>query len=80
MKDFLKQAFDYAKLDWRKYVVIDKSYFRPTEVDLLLGDASKARKKLKWKPKVTFPQLVHMMVDSDMALVSKELYGLKGVR
>ncbi len=80
VKDFLKQAFDYAKLDWRKYVVIDKSYFRPTEVDLLLGDASKARKKLKWKPKVTFPQLVHMMVDSDMALVSKELYGLKGVR
>jgi len=80
VKDFLKLAFDHAKLDWRKYVAIDKRYFRPTEVDLLLGDASKARKKLKWKPKVSFPQLVSMMVDSDMEIVSKELYGLKGQR
>lgn len=80
VKEFLTIAFDYVKLDWRKYVAIDKRYFRPTEVDLLLGDASKARKKLKWKPKVGFEQLVHMMVDSDMEIIKKEMYGLKGQR
>lgn len=78
VKEFLKVAFDYAQLDWRKYVEIDERYFRPTEVDLLLGDSTKARKKLKWKPKVSFTRLVEMMVDSDMALVSKEMYGLRG--
>lgn len=75
VKEFLEEAFGYAKLDWRKYVAIDKRYFRPTEVDLLLGDASKARKALKWKPKVNFQQLVRMMVDSDMQLVRKTVYG-----
>lgn len=80
VKEFLQVAFDYAKIDWKKYVVIDKKYFRPTEVDLLLGDASKARKKLKWKPRVNFQQLVHMMVDADMAQVEKMVYGLKGTR
>jgi GDPmannose 4,6-dehydratase len=78
VKEFLEEAFGYAKLDWRKYVEIDKRYFRPTEVDLLLGDASKARRKLKWKPKVGFKQLVHMMVDSDLDNVHKTVYGLKG--
>ncbi|HPN88344.1 MAG TPA: GDP-mannose 4,6-dehydratase [Candidatus Omnitrophota bacterium] len=78
VKEFLDEAFDYAKLDWKKYVEIDKRYFRPTEVDCLLGDSSKAKKVLKWKPKVSFRQLVRMMVDSDMKLVEKELYGLKG--
>jgi GDPmannose 4,6-dehydratase len=80
VKEFLKVAFDHAKLDWKKFVAIDKRYFRPTEVDLLLGDASKARRKLKWSPKVGFEALVRMMVDSDMALVEKEVYGLKGKR
>jgi len=80
VKEFLTVAFDYAGLDWKKYVEIDKRYFRPTEVELLLGDASKARKQLKWKPKVGFEQLVKMMVDADMALIEKEVYGLKGKR
>jgi len=80
VKEFLTIAFDHAGLDWKKFVAIDKRYFRPTEVDLLLGDSTKARKKLGWKPKVGFETLVRMMVDSDMALVEKEVYGLKGKR
>ena len=75
VKEFLEEAFAYAKLDWRKYVAIDKRYLRPTEVDLLLGNASKARRALKWKPKVGFRQLVRMMVDSDMGMVYKTVYG-----
>ncbi len=78
VKEFLQEAFDYAGLSWKKYVEIDKRYFRPTEVDCLIGDSSKALKILKWKPKVNFSQLVRMMVDSDMKLVAKELYGIKG--
>ncbi len=80
VREFLKIAFDHAGLDWKKFVVIDKRYFRPTEVDLLLGDAAKARRKLGWKPRVGFQALVKMMVDADMALVEKEVYGLKGKR
>jgi len=78
VREFLQEAFDYAKLDWKKYVVIDKRYLRPTEVDLLLGDGSKARRVLKWRPKVNFNQLVRMMVDSDMQAVRQTMYGLKG--
>ncbi len=78
VKEFLQEAFDYVKLDWKKYVAIDKRYLRPTEVDLLLGDSSKARRLLKWKPKVDFKQLVRMMVDSDMQVVRQAMYGLKG--
>jgi GDPmannose 4,6-dehydratase len=78
VKDFLKEAFGYAGLDWKKYVEIDKRYFRPTEVDFLLGDSSKARKKLKWKPKVDFKGLVRMMVDADMKEVERKLYGTEG--
>ena len=78
VREFLQESFDYAKLDWKKYVVIDKRYLRPTEVDLLLGDSSKARRVLKWKPKVNFKQLVRMMVDSDMQVVRQTMYGLKG--
>jgi len=78
VREFLQEAFDYLKLDWKKYVAIDKRYLRPTEVDLLLGDSSKARRVLKWKPKVDFKQLVRMMVDSDMQVVRQTMYGLKG--
>jgi len=78
VREFLQEAFDYAKLDWKKYVSIDKRYLRPTEVDLLLGDSSKAQRLLKWKPKVNFKQLVRMMVDSDMKVVRQTMYGLKG--
>lgn len=75
VKEFLAEAFGYAGLSWGKYVVIDERYFRPTEVHCLLGDPSKARKKLHWKPKVNFKQLVRMMVDADMKLVAEQLYG-----
>ena len=51
VREFLQEAFDYAKLDWKKYVSLDKRYLRPTEVDLLLGDSSKARRVLKWNPR-----------------------------
>ncbi len=78
VKEFLQEAFEYVKLDWRKYVMIDQRYFRPTEVDLLLGDASKARRLLQWKPKVDFGHLVRMMVDADMQFIAQMVYGLKG--
>jgi GDPmannose 4,6-dehydratase len=80
VKEFLEEAFSYAKLDWKKYVEVDKRYFRPTEVDCLIGDSSKARKKLKWKPKVSFKGLVRMMVDADMNVVERLVHGMKGKR
>jgi GDPmannose 4,6-dehydratase len=78
VKEFLNEAFHYVGLDWKKFVEIDSRYFRPTEVDLLLGDSSKARRVLKWKPKINFSQLVRLMVDADMKLVEKQIYGTKG--
>jgi len=66
VRDFLEEAFGRMDMDWKKYVEIDPRYYRPAEVDLLLGDASKAKSKLNWKPKVHFRELVHMMVDSDV--------------
>ena len=69
VKDFLLEAFSYAGLEWEKYVVSDPRFFRPAEVDLLLGDPSKAKTRLGWKPKVDFKTLVRMMVDADMARV-----------
>jgi len=75
VREFLDEAFGYAELDWQKYVEIDKKYFRPTEVNCLIGDSTKAREVLKWKSKTDFRQLVHMMVNADMDLVRQELYG-----
>ena len=66
VREFLDEAFRYLDLDWNKYVEIDPRYFRPSEVDSLLGDASKARNILGWKSKVNFKQLVQMMVDAEM--------------
>jgi GDPmannose 4,6-dehydratase len=66
VREFLEEAFGRMNMDWKKYVEIDPRYYRPAEVDLLLGDASKAKSKLNWKPKVHFRELVHMMVDSDV--------------
>lgn len=77
VKDFLEEAFRYAGLDWQEYVEIDPRYFRPTEVDVLIGDSSRARERLGWQPRVSFSELVHMMVDADMKAVAKELYGSK---
>jgi GDPmannose 4,6-dehydratase len=67
VREFLNEAFGYLELDWQDYVEIDPRYFRPAEVDLLVGDASKARSKLGWEPKVTFKELVKIMVDADLA-------------
>lgn len=72
VKEFLQETFSLLELDWNKYVEIDERYFRPSEVDLLLGDSSKARKILGWKPKVDFKGLVKMMVESDMNMAEKE--------
>jgi GDPmannose 4,6-dehydratase len=66
VKEFIQEAFSYAGLDWQKYVKIDSRYFRPTETENLLADAAKAKEKLKWQPKVTFKDLVKIMVDADM--------------
>ena len=71
VKEFVEEAFDYAKLNYKKYVRIDKRYFRPTEVNVLQGDYSKARKRLGWKPKTSFKELVRLMVDADMKEVKK---------
>ena len=67
VEDFLTEAFKHADLgDWRPYVEIDPRYFRPTEVDHLVGDASKAKRMLGWKPTVNFQELVAIMVDADL--------------
>ena len=65
VREFLDEAFAYAGLEWDKYVKIDERYFRPSEVDVLLGDPSKAREKLGWEPNVQFAELVRIMVDHD---------------
>jgi len=66
VREFLEAAFAHAGLDWRKYVEIDANYYRPTEVDLLIGDYSKAKKKLGWEPKTRFVDLVKLMVEADV--------------
>ena len=77
IKEFLEEAFCFLNLDWREYVKIDPRYFRPTEVNCLCGDSSKARKILNWEPKVHFKELVQMMVEADMEKVSRQIYGDK---
>jgi GDPmannose 4,6-dehydratase len=73
VREFLEKTFGLLDLDYRKYVAHDTRYDRPAEVDLLLGDGSKARRTLGWEPKVTFDGLVQMMVDADMVLAHEEL-------
>lgn len=70
VKEFLELAFERANLDWKEYVKIDERFMRPAEVDLLIGDYEKAKKILNWEPKVSFRELVHMMVDSDLKLMA----------
>jgi len=72
VREFLEKSFGYAGLDWRQYVEIDPRYMRPAEVDYLLGDSSKARRVLGWKPGVSFNRLVEMMVDHDLELARQE--------
>jgi len=76
VREFVELAFDYLGLDWKKYVVVDPALYRPADVDLLVGDATKARTKLGWSPSVTFEQLVKIMVDADLELVKQE-YGIR---
>lgn len=75
VRDFCDLAFSHVGLDYKKYVEVDPKYFRPTEVDLLIGDASKARRVLDWKPRVTFNELAKMMVDSDLNDLKARLNG-----
>ena len=74
VEDFVREAFSYVNLDWKEYVEIDPKYFRPTEVDFLCADISKAKKVLNWEPKVKVHELVKIMVDADM-----EMLGLKPI-
>jgi GDPmannose 4,6-dehydratase len=73
VKEFLEVAFSYVDLDWQKFVEIDPKYLRPTEVDLLCGDATKAKEVLGWESKTSFEDLVKLMVDADI----KELHAHK---
>lgn len=66
VEEFLQEAFEYVNLDWREHVVVDSRYFRPTEVPLLQADASEAKRRLGWEPRVTFRELVRIMVDADL--------------
>ena len=75
VREFVEAAFAHAGLDWKKHVEIDPRYFRPAEVDSLVGDASKARAKLGWAPTVSFAELVKMMVDADLAQAKRERFG-----
>jgi GDPmannose 4,6-dehydratase len=72
VSEFLEEAFSYLDLDWHEYVELDPKYLRPTEVDLLIGDASKAKRILNWEPKVAFKKLVRLMVDADMTLLQNK--------
>ena len=76
VREFCEIAFGHVDLDWEKYVVVDERFFRPAEVDLLVGDPSKAHETLGWKPKTTFDELVTGMVDADLALLSGGLDSL----
>jgi GDPmannose 4,6-dehydratase len=67
VREFLNEAFGHVNMDWQQFVVIDPRYYRPAEVDILIGDATKARQKLGWKPTVKFKDLVKMMVNADLA-------------
>ena len=78
VREMLELAFDRVKLDWKQYVKIDEKYYRPTEVDLLVGDSSKAKQNLGWAPKVGFRELITMMVDADLATERERLDGVRG--
>lgn len=76
VRELLDLAFERVELDWKRYVELDPRYLRPTEVDLLLGDASKAKRAFGWEPEVGFKELVHMMVDADLELVRRRVHGV----
>lgn len=74
VEEFVEEAFGLLGLNWRKHLEIDRHYIRPTEVDLLLGDYSKAKKKLAWEPEVSFKELVRIMVEADLELARREAH------
>lgn len=76
VRDFCEQAFSHVGLSWEDYVVVDETFMRPAEVDLLVGDATKAADELGWVPETSFADLVRMMVDADIALLEGRLRGL----
>lgn len=75
VREFAERAFDHVDLDWERHVEIDPRYYRPAEVDYLLGDSSKARRVLGWEPRVRFDELVRIMVEADVQLLDDELSG-----
>jgi len=75
VEEFVECAFNFVGLNWRDHVEIDPRYFRPTEVDILKGDATKARKRLGWEPRVKFEELVRLMMDADIQLLDSQLSG-----
>lgn len=77
VREFLDVAFGHLSLDWRQYVKVDPKYYRPTEVDLLIGDAGKAKRQLHWEPRVRFKELATMMVEADLAAERERLEGTK---
>ncbi|HOV32789.1 MAG TPA: GDP-mannose 4,6-dehydratase [Candidatus Hydrogenedens sp.] len=77
VQEFCEVAFSYIGLDWKKYVKTDKQFYRPAEVNLLLGNSSKAKTKLGWERKHSFEELVKMMVDADLKFVQKHIHELK---
>jgi len=80
VRELLDVAFGHLGLDWQKYVELDPRYLRPAEVDLLLGDPSKAKQKLGWQPKVGFEELIKMMVEADVELVKRRIHGVGSQR
>jgi len=75
IRECLEVAFARLGLDWQKYVEIDPRYYRPAEVELLIGDASKAKRKMGWEPKTKFKDLIELMVDADLKLLQDQLAG-----
>ena len=75
VREFCELAFSRVDLDWKDHVEIDRRYFRPTEVDSLLGDSTKARQELSWEPTVGFEELVRIMVDADVQALEDQLAG-----
>jgi GDPmannose 4,6-dehydratase len=80
VREFVEETFGLLGLDWERYVKLDSRYLRPTEVDMLVGDASKARRQLGWKPKVTFKELVRLMVEADLELAEREAHAKRFVK
>jgi len=76
VREFCELAFGRVDLDWEQYVKVDEKFFRPAEVDLLVGSPAKAKRQLDWEPQTPFPELVNMMVDADVALLSGDLRDL----